>query len=171
VSTLVLDVIKGRRSVRSFKPDLIPEEYLRLILEAGLWAPSGGNAQPWEFVLVRERSLIDKIKLFSPGLFGDSYALIVLCVNKNRIKRRDESGEQIALMDVAMAAQNIMLEAYYLGIGSCPIASFNKTAIKELLDIPDHVDPVLMVSLGYPERWPEPPKRRPLEEVVHYGKY
>lgn len=171
MSTLVLDVIKGRRSVRSFKPDPIPEEYLRLILEAGLWAPSGGNAQPWEFVLVRERSLIDKIKLFSPGLFGNPYALIVLCVNKNRIKRRDESGKQIALMDVAMAAQNIMLEAYYLGIGSCPIASFNKTAVKELLDIPDHVDPVLMVSLGYPEGWPEPPKRRPLEEVVHYEKY
>jgi nitroreductase len=171
VSTLVLEVIKGRRSVRSFKPDPIPEEHLKLILEAGLWAPSGGNAQPWEFVLVREKQVIDKIRLFSPGLFGDPYALIVLCVNKNRIKRRDESGKQIALMDVAMAAQNMMLEAYYLGVGSCPIASFNKTAIKELLDMPDHVDPVLMVSLGYPEKWPEPPKRRPFEEVVHYEKY
>jgi nitroreductase len=168
---LVLEVIKGRRSVRSFKPDPIPEEHLKLILEAGLWAPSGGNAQPWEFVLVREKQVIDKIRLFSPGLFGDPYALIVLCVNKNRIKRRDESGKQIALMDVAMAAQNMMLEAYYLGVGSCPIASFNKTAIKELLDMPDHVDPVLMVSLGYPEKWPEPPKRRPFEEVVHYEKY
>lgn len=168
---MVLEVIKGRRSVRSFKPDPIPEEHLKLILEAGLWAPSGGNAQPWEFVLVRERQVIDKIRLFSPGLFGDPYALIVLCVNKNRIKRRDESGKQIALMDVAMAAQNMMLEAYYLGVGSCPIASFNKTAIKELLDMPDHVDPVLMVSLGYPEKWPEPPKRRPFEEVVHYEKY
>lgn len=171
MSTLVLEVIKGRRSVRSFKPDPIPEEHLKLILEAGLWAPSGGNAQPWEFVLVREKQVIDKIRLFSPGLFGDPYALIVLCVNKNRIKRRDESGKQIALMDVAMAAQNMMLEAYYLGVGSCPIASFNKTAIKELLDMPDHVDPVLMVSLGYPEKWPEPPKRRPFEEVVHYEKY
>ena len=168
---MVLEVIKGRRSVRSFKPDPIPEEHLKLILEAGLWAPSGGNAQPWEFVLVKEKQVIDKIRLFSPGLFGDPYALIVLCVNKNRIKRRDESGKQIALMDVAMAAQNMMLEAYYLGVGSCPIASFNKTAIKELLDMPDHVDPVLMVSLGYPEKWPEPPKRRPFEEVVHYEKY
>jgi len=71
VSTLVLEVIKGRRSVRSFKPDPIPEEHLKLILEAGLWAPSGGNAQPREFVLVRERQVIDKIRLFSPGLFGD----------------------------------------------------------------------------------------------------
>jgi nitroreductase len=124
---LVLEVIKGRRSVRSFKPDPIPEEHLKLILEVGLWAPSGGNAQPWEFVLVREKQVIDKIRLFSPGLFGDPYALIVLCVNKNRIKRRDESGKQIALMDVAMAAQNMMLEACYLGVGvqlSVVIASF-----------------------------------------------
>ena len=68
----------------------------------------------------------------------------------------------------------MMLAAYSLGIGSCPIASFNKKALKELLDIPEHVDPVLMISLGYPTEWPIPPSRRPLEEVVHlngYGKH
>ncbi|MGC8974655.1 MAG: nitroreductase family protein [Thermoprotei archaeon] len=64
------------------------------------------------------------------------------------MKRSSKSGELIALMDVAMAAQNMMLAVYSLGIGSCPIASFNKVAVKELLGIPAHVDPVLMVSLG-----------------------
>lgn len=166
-----MDVIKGRRSVRSFRSESIPEEHLRTILEAAVWAPSGSNAQPWEFVVVRSKSTIDKVKLFSPGLFGSPDAVVVLCVNRERVKRSGKSGDSVALMDVAMAAQNMMLAAYSLGIGSCPIASFNKVAVKELLDIPAHVDPVLMVSFGYPERWPEPPKRRPLDEVVHYEKY
>jgi len=166
----VLEAIKGRRSVRRFRDGRIPEEHLKVVLEAAVWAPSGSNAQPWEFVVVRDRSTVEKIKLFSPGLFGDPDTLVVLCVNRERIKGRGPK-ELVALMDVAMAAQNMMLAAYSLGIGSCPIASFNKTAVKELLDIPEHVDPILMVSLGYPDRWPEPPRRRPLEEVVHYGKY
>jgi nitroreductase len=55
--------------------------------------------------------------------------------------------------------------------GSCPVASFNRLAIRELLGIPEYVEPVLMVSLGYPEEWPRPPTRRPLEEVVHYERY
>lgn len=167
----MLEIVRGRRSVRSFRSESIPEEHLRTILEAGVWAPSGGNAQPWEFVVIRNKSTIDKIKLFSPGLFGNPDVVVVLCINRERIRRGGKSGELIALMDVAMAAQNMMLVAYSLGIGSCPIASFNKTAVKELLEIPAHVDSVLMVSFGYPEEWPEPPKRRPLNEVVHHEKY
>lgn len=169
-STIVRDVIKGRRSVRSFKDERISKEHLTFILEAGIWAPSGGNAQPWEFVVVRDKATIEKIRLFSPGLFGDPDVIVVLCINKERVKG-GKSEELVALMDIAMAAQNMMLAAYSLGVGSCPIASFNKIAVKELLEIPEHVDPVLMLSLGYPDRWPKPPKRRPLEEVVHYEKY
>ncbi len=166
----VLEAIKGRRSVREFRDGRIPDDHLMTVLEAAIWAPSGSNAQPWEFVVVRSRDTIEKIKLFSPGLFGDPDALVVLCVNKERVKGRGPK-ELVAVMDIAMAAQNMMLAAYSLGIGSCPIASFNKTAVKELLNIPEHVDPILMVSLGYPEKWPEPPRRRPLEEVVHHEKY
>lgn len=77
----------------------------------------------------------------------------------------------MAIMDISMAAQNMMLMAYSLGIGSCPVASFNKTALKELLNIPEEVGPVLLISLGYPEFWPKPPRRRPLEEVVHVEEY
>ncbi|MEO3994080.1 MAG: nitroreductase family protein [Desulfurococcaceae archaeon TW002] len=109
----MLEVIKGRRSIRSFRNESIPEEHLRTILEAGVWAPSGGNAQPWEFVVIRNKSTIDKIKLFSPGLFGNPDVVVVLCVNKERVKMAGKLGESVALMDVAMAAQNMMLIAYF----------------------------------------------------------
>ncbi|AEC51392.1 putative protein nitroreductase [Pyrococcus sp. NA2] len=167
----IMDVIKGRRAVRKFKDKQIPLEDLKKILEAGIWAPSGSNIQPWEFILVTEKDMIEKIKLVSPGLFGNPSALVILCINKERAKRGGRLGELMALMDISMAAQNMMLMAYSLGIGSCPVVSFNKTALKELLDIPEHVEPVLMLIFGYPEFWPKPPKRRPLEEVVHVGKF
>lgn len=167
----VLKVIKGRRSVRSFRSDPIPDEHLRTVLEAGIWAPSGGNAQPWEFIVVRDKPTIERIRLFSPGLFGKPDALVIACVNEERVKKGGKAEELVAIMDVSMAVQNIMLAAYSLGIGSCPIVSFNKTAVKELLELPTHVNPVIMVSLGYPDKWPNPPRRRPLEEVVHHERY
>ncbi|MBC7094449.1 nitroreductase family protein [Thermococcus sp.] len=169
-----IEVVKGRRAVRKFKDKKIPKEHLLKILEAGIWAPSGSNIQPWEFILITQESTIEKIKLISPGLFGKPAALITCCINKKRVEKGGRAGENTALMDVSMAAQNMMLMAYSLGIGSCPIVSFNKTALKELLNIPEDVEPVLVISLGYPEFWPKPPKRKPLEEVVHveeYGKH
>mgnify|MGYP001773148293 CR=1 FL=1 len=169
----ILKVIMGRRCVRSFRDGgiEIPEEHIAKILEAGIWAPSAGNIQPWEFIVVRNRDMIEKIKLVSPGLFGDPAAVIVICINMERARRGGKAGERMAVMDISMAAQNMMLTAYSLGIGSCPIASFSKTGVKELLDIPDTVEPVLLITLGYPTQWPNPPERRPLKEVVHYEKY
>ncbi|AHF80987.1 nitroreductase family protein [Thermococcus paralvinellae] len=166
-----MEIIKGRRAVRDFRDKEIPKEKLMAILEAGIWAPSGSNIQPWEFILVTEKAMIEKIKLISPGLFGNPTAIVVLCINRERAKRGGRLGGITALMDISMAAQNMMLIAYSMGIGSCPIVSFSKSAWKELIGIPEHVEPVLILSLGYPKFWPKPPKRRPLEEVVHVERY
>lgn len=170
----LLSIIKGRRSIRSFQDKEISREHLITILEAGIWAPSGSNIQPWEFILVDDETMIKKIKLLSPGLYGVPKALIVLCINEKKSEKAGRQGRSLAVMDISMAAQNMMLMAYSLGLGSCPIVSFNKQGLKQLLDMPEEVDPVLMISLGYPEEWPSPPARRPLEEVVHvngYGKH
>lgn len=167
----IFEAIRGRRSIRKFEDKDIPMQDLKKILEAGVWAPSGSNIQPWEFILVKNKGTIEKIKLISPGLFGNPSALIILCINHERAKRGGKLGVRTALMDISMAAQNMMLTAYALGIGSCPVVSFNKPALKELLDVPDHVEPVLIISLGYPKFMPKPPKRRPLKEVVHIEKF
>jgi len=170
----LIELIKGRRAVRRFREEPIPVEHLKKILEAGVWAPSGSNVQPWEFILVTEKENIERIKLISPGLFGNPQTLVVLCINRKRAEKGGELGQTTALMDISMAAQNMMLMAYSLGIGSCPVVSFSKTALRELLNIPDFVEPVLILSFGYPKFWPKPPRRRPLREVVHveeYGKH
>ncbi|MET1102234.1 MAG: nitroreductase family protein [Pyrodictiaceae archaeon] len=168
---ILMEVIKGRRSIRDYEPRDIPDELLEKIVEAGIWAPSGSNLQPREFILVRDKKLIEAIKMVSPGLFGDPAAILVLCYNREIARKGGRMGELMAVMDTAMAAQNMMLMAYALGLGSCPVLSFNKQALKILLDIPDHIEPVLMLTLGYPREKPEPPKRRSVKEVLHVDKY
>ncbi|HEW63529.1 MAG: nitroreductase family protein [Fervidicoccus fontis] len=167
----LMNIIKGRRATRIYENREIPREDVKKILEAGIWAPSGSNLQSWEFVVILKNELIEKIKMISPGLFGNPAMLIIGCINTERAKKGGKIGYPMAMMDVSMAFQNMMLMAYSLGIGSCPILSFNKDALRELLDIPEHIDPILMVTFGYPSFWPNPPKRRSMEEVMHLDKF
>jgi len=164
------EAIKGRRSVRSYKDKKISTQQLEKIMEAAIWSPSGGNAQPWEFIVVGNDNDIKKIKTFSPGIFGNPAAIIIVCRD---LKRAYEVGgelgrDTLSMMDISMASQNIMLAAYELGIGSCAVRSFGISAIKRLYDLPDHINPELLITLGYPETIPEPPKRREISEVVHW---
>ena len=163
------EIVKGRRAVRKYEEKEIPFEHAKKILEAGIWAPSGSNLQSWEFIVVRDKEMIEKIKMASPGLFGNPAMLVIGCINKERAKRGGKIGYPMAMMDVAMAFQNMMLMAYSLGIGSCPVLSFNKVILKELLEIPEEVDPILIVTFGYPPFWPKPPRRR--KEVIHLEKF
>jgi nitroreductase len=161
---MVLDIIKSRRSIRRFLDKPIPLEVLQVLLEAAQWAPSGGNIQPWAFVVIREPANIRKVKMFSPGLGGDPAALIVMC--------SDQSAEaSTAIMDVSIAAQNVMLAATDNGVGSCVVRSHNQSALQTLLNIPTHVVPELIVALGYPARPARHPGRRPIEELVHWEEY
>lgn len=160
----MLDIIKSRRSIRRFLETPVPSEVLYSLLEAARWAPSGGNNQPWLFVVIRERANIQKIKMFSPGLGGDPPALLVLCSD------RPAKGAT-AIMDIAMAAQNVMLTATEEDLGSCVVRSFNQKALQTLLNLPSHVMPELIVSLGYPAKSARIPSRRPLEELVHWEEY
>ena len=167
----LMEIIKGRRATRRYEDRDIPMEDVKKILEAGIWAPSGSNLQSWEFVVVLDENFIEKIKMISPGLFGDPAMLIVGCINTERAKKGGRIGYPMAMMDVSMAFQNMMLMAYSLGIGSCPVLSFSKVALKELLEIPEHIDPILILTFGYPKFWPKPPHRRPIKEVMHLDKF
>lgn len=161
---MVLDIIKSRRSIRHFLETPIPPDVLSSLLEAARWAPSGGNNQPWLFVVVQEQANIQKVKMFSPGLQGDPAALLILCSD-------GAAGGTTAIMDISMAAQNVMLTATDNGLGSCVIRSFNQKALQTLLNLPSHVMPELIISLGYPAKPARIPSRRPIEEIVHWEEY
>ena len=168
----VFEVIKGRRSIRKFEKHLIEKKILRKLVKAGVWAPTGGNAQTWVFIIIIDSNQIRKIKAVSPGILGIPSALIVVCQDKELAnKKGGELGRDISsIMDVAMASQNIMLQAYDEKIGSCPVLSFHKKGVQTLLNIPEQIVPELLISLGYPAESPKPPKRK-FREVCFFEGY
>lgn len=156
------EILKDRRSIRAFKEDPVEPEILKkLVLEAGIWAPSGGNAQTWRFIIVNEKGLLKRIKMVSPGLLGNPPALIVVCQDMEKAySKGDRLGRDfLSIMDSAMAAQNIMLLAFSLNLGTCPIASFHPGALQKILHLPEHVVPHLIISVGYPQSIPQAPPR------------
>ena len=164
--------IRERRSIRRFQDTAVPDEVLVRIVEAGVWAPSGGNAQTWIFIIINEQSRIEQIKAISPGLLGAPTALIVVCQDKDlAYKKGGELGrETLSVMDAAIASQNISLQAYAEGLGSCLVLSFHKKGIQKLLNLPEHIVPELLIPLGYPAENPKPPKRK-FEEVTFFNEY
>ena len=168
----VWEAIQGRRSIRSFKLDPIPEDLIRkLILEAGIWAPTGGKVQTWRFVVVTNPSVIHKIKMVAPGILGNPPVVIAICQDLDEAERKGSKlgRNVITLMDTALAAQNIMLVAYAQGIGTCLIASFHPGAVQEILRLPPPIVPQLLMSLGYPNVKSQAPKRNSM--VVWFNEY
>ncbi len=156
------EAIKGRRSVRAFTDQPVDREILERLLEAAIWAPSGGNAQTWRFTVVDDPASIRRVKLVSPGLLGDPAAVIVVCQDIHKARAAGGAlGETVlAPIDAAMATQNILLAAHAEGLGTCTIASFHHKGIARLLHLPDGVDPILLVSVGWPKAVPPAPPRR-----------
>jgi nitroreductase len=168
----VWEAIHGRRSIRSYRPDPVPEDLIRkLILEAGIWAPTASNAQTWRFVAITDPNLIRKMKMLAPGILGNPPVVIAVCQDLVESDRKvSKLGvEVVSLMDTAVAAENILLAAYDQGLGTCLIASFHPGAVQEVLHLPPSIVPQLLISLGYPQAKPQAPKRN--VKVVWFNEY
>jgi nitroreductase len=166
----ITEAIKGRRSVRLFTDEKINKDTLEKLVQAGCWAPSGSNAQAWAFVVLTDEKVIKKVLRFSPGLFQVPPAMIFICTDRERaFQKGGELGRDVmCLLDTAMAAENIMLQAYAMGLGTCVLKGFDQKAVQILLNLPDHIVPELLIILGVPKSVPKAPKRRPLEEVLYW---
>lgn len=164
----VFDIIKKRRSVRFYTDEAIEEDKLKKLTEAAIWAPSAGNIHAWNIVIIQRKGDIELVKAISPGMLGNSTALMILCADKRKAynKGGEVGRDVLSKMDIAIAAQNLCLEATELGLGSCIIRSFNQEAVRGLLDLPENIIPELVVTLGYPRSIPHPPPRRTVEDAV-----
>jgi len=167
----LLKAIVERRSVRSFQADPVPEDRLRRLVEAGIWAPSGGNAQTWRFIIVTDGVSIRRLKMLSPGLLGNPPAVIVICQDIAEAERKGAKlgKEVLSLMDSAMAAQNIILAAYAEGLGTCIVRSFHPGGVQKLLKLPQYIEPQILISVGVPASVPKPPKRN--FDIVSFQEY
>jgi nitroreductase len=166
-SMSLVDVVSSRRSIRRYEKREIPKDVLDKILEAGRQAPSAANRQPFHFIVVTNQELRKEL---SRGLFNrfiqDSAVAVVGCANTSEILTA-----KWAVVDTSIALQNMVIEAWALGIGSCWIGDFKEDNVKQLLEIPDRWKVVALVSFGYPAEQPQPRKKKPIEELVSYDKF
>lgn len=158
----VWEAIRGRRSVRTYLEETVPRETLiRLVEEAAIWAPTGGNAQTWRFIIVDDPSLLNKVRMVSPGLSGKPAAVIILCQDMEKARQKSSDlGEIMALLDTGMAAQNVMLAAHAIGLGTCPISSFHLRGVQAVLSLPEKIVPFLLIAVGVPGAIPKAPERK-----------
>ena len=168
----VLEVIKERRSIRSFKEQDVKKEDIEMLIEAARWAPSAGNTQPWEFVIVRRPDLKKELAeaALSQGFVEDAPIVIVVCANENRsFQSYGIRGKTLyCIQDTAAALQNIHLVAHSLGLGTCWIGAFNEEEAAKILKVPNGVRPVAIVPIGYPAESPAPRNRWSINQIVHY---
>ncbi len=165
----VFEAIKNRRSIRQFTDQPIGKDALEKLLDAARWAPTASNQQRWRFVVVTSPPVKELIRKFAPGIFVMPAAFIVICVEK--APDANPWAEATYLADCSIAAQNIMLAAYEMGIGTCVALSYAKVAVSEILDLPENVEPLLVLTLGYPAEDPEPPPRLDLNEIAFMNEY
>jgi nitroreductase len=168
----VLDAIKGRRSIRAFRDTDVSERSIKKLIDAARLAPSAGNIQPWEFIIVRKAET--KKKLAEAALdqvfIEESPVVIVVCANETRSSYGyGARGKMLyCIQDTSAAIQNIHLVAYSLGLGTCWIGAFKEEETREILRIPEDIRPVAIIPVGYPAETPEPRRVRQVSQIVHY---
>jgi nitroreductase len=162
----LLEMIKDRRSVREYTDKKIDKWILEELVDAAHLAPSGRNAQPWEFVVITDRNVLRKLaSVRNMPFIGNAAACIVVC---------GDSSSKWIMNDCSAAAENIILAAKSFGIGSCWVAGVYSEYCedaKKLLGIPDSITIVSFLPLGYFDKNPEPHGKRELKSVLHWEKY
>ena len=162
----ILDLLKSRRSIRIYQDKPIPQDLLFQILEAGRWAPSGANLQPWHFIVVTDPETRKKVGQAARFFFikfshvEKAPAIIALGFDT----RKGKYGRY----DVTLAGGNMMTMATSLGLGTCWIGAFDELKVKEILGIPENIEVIALMTLGYPDEKAEVPPRVELEKVVHW---
>ena len=167
----MLDIILTRRSIRKYKNTPVSESDIKKLLEAAMAAPSAGNSQPWEFIIINDRKILDEIPKFHPysQMLKEAPLAIVVCGDLKKEKYRDRWP-----LDCSAAAQNILLAAHSLGLGTVWLGIYpEKERIDNtvnLLRIPQEVIPLCIIAVGYPDEI-KPPSHRYKEENIHFNKF
>ncbi|MDE5422620.1 nitroreductase family protein [Ancylomarina sp. DW003] len=170
----LLNTIKDRYSVRAYLDKKVEDEKLMQILEAGQYAPSAVNFQPWHFIVIREKENHDKFShIYHREWFKEAPVYIVICSDHSKSWKRAEDEKDHADIDAAITTDHMTLQATELGLGTCWICNFHVQKCREYFDLPDHIEPVSILSLGYPDLEKRQPKkkRNSLDEIVHWEKF
>ncbi len=167
----VLDAILTRRSIRHFTTQPVPDDLVDQILRAAMNAPSAANAQPWHYVVINDRNLLEEVTTFHPVAESLHEApMAILVCGDSRLEKRPDRW----ILDCSAATQNMLLAAHALGLGAVWLGIFPDQiridGMRRLVGLPAEVHPLSLVAVGYPARAVNPVSRfRP--DRVHYNQW
>ena len=177
----LMEAIKGRRSIRKYKADPVPEDALQKVMEAVRWAPSWANTQCWEVIVVKDpkikSELATTLTQTNPSLSSMTEAplVIVLCGKKGASGFKKGEAATVKgdwlMFDTGLAMQNLCLAAHSLGLGTVIIGLFDHKRAEEILGVPSNVEVVAITPLGYPAVEGIKPKRKEMSDFVFQDKY
>jgi len=144
-----MDLVRQRYSVRGYKPDPVEEEKLQQVLEAARWAPTAANRQRFQLIVIHTKGREEELaRIYGREWFVQAPIVICAC----RYPGDPPPGRK----------------DYTDGLGTCWIGAFDPAAAREVLGLPDEVEPVVFTPLGYPDAPPRPKQRKPLSELVRH---
>ena len=168
----IFSVIRNRFSVRNFKNEPVPKEMIMEIMEMVRQAPSAVNYQPWHFIIVTQKQNLEMLaRAYPRPWFLSAPVVIAACINHRESWKRVRDNKDYGDVDVAIAVDHLTLAATAKGLGTCWVCNFDLQLCKSTLNLPDFIEPLALIPMGYPI--PEPPekKRKQLEEIISWEKY
>lgn len=169
-----LKLAAERYSVRQFTDEKIGQDTLDKILQAGHLAPTACNLQPQRIMVINSEEGIEKLRKCTKCHFG-APAAILICYNKDECWKRQYDGSMSGEIDASIVTTHMMLEAASLGVGTTWIMHFIPQAVREEFEVPDNIEPVALLVMGYPasdaKPFPGHSEFRPREELVVYNTF
>lgn len=167
----VLEAIRGRYSVRSYRADAVEEDKLAAVIEAARLAPTAANRQPFRLMVVHTAGREEELQRVYRRRWFSSAPLVlgIVAVPGEAWRRMD--GKPYDEVDATIAMDHVILAATALGLGTCWVAAFDPDVAREVFGLPADVEPVAFTPLGYAADEPKQKVRRPLEELVKYERW
>ena len=162
------ELITQRYSVRAYKPDPVEDEKLQQVLEAARLAPTAANMQPFQLIIIHTEGREGELRrIYDRDWFVQAPLIIVACGIPSKAWVRHDKANY-GVVDVAIIMDHLILAAADQGLGTCWIGAFNPEAAREILGLPEGVDPIVMTPLGYPDDEWKRKVRNSLDELVRY---
>ncbi len=165
------ELIEARYSARAYKADPVEEDVLQKILGAARLAPSANNQQPFQLIVIRTQGREAELRrIYGREWFVQAPLVIAVCYVPGEGWVRGD-GRPYADVDACIAMDHLILAAASLGLGTCWVAAFDVQVAREVLGLPESVEPLAFTPLGYPADEARPKRRKPLENLVRYERW
>ena len=170
----IKDAIRRRRSVRSFSDEKLPADLIYELIEYANLAPSAGNLQAREFIVVDDPDIKKRLSVAASDqdFIVEAPITIVVCAHLERIAPYGIRGKELyCLQDAAASVEHILLLATEYGLGTCWVGAFDESEVSKILNLLSYVRPVAIIPIGYPKGRTESATRIDTKKLIHYNEW